>query len=243
VPPEHRRYFHLGRQKVNYLTHVSLRHRAVFLEVPKAGCTVVKTILQYSENGGRAPEGQDSVHKRATSPLSAPFRDDLDLDDLFGPESDFFTFTFVRNPYSRALSCYLEKIVGKRHLSDVRRPKLGIPLDAEVSFREFLEAVARQKPRGMDIHWAPQATLAAFGKIQHGFVGRFESFGSDLRWVIDRLGLEAPAELVDRPTSHTTNARDRLMEYYEDERCGALVREIYRDDFRRLGYGVDVRFA
>ena len=34
--PGHRKYFDYGGGRVNYLTHISRRHQAVFVEVPKA---------------------------------------------------------------------------------------------------------------------------------------------------------------------------------------------------------------
>lgn len=43
-------------------------------------------------------------------------------------------------------------------------------------------------------------------------------------------------------TAHTTNAGSRLAEYYDDTSVG-LVREIYRDDFKLLGYGFDLGLA
>lgn len=240
MPHPLRKYFDYKPGRINYLTHISRRHHAVFVEVPKAGCTVVKRVLQLSESPDAA--NAVSVHSRATSPLGAPKRDGYDVDELFGPGSDWFRFTFVRNPYSRALSCYLEKIAGQRYLSDMRLPKLGLDPGQEIGFRRFLELLAEPGVRDLDIHWTPQATLLALDKVAYGFVGRFESFAQDLTRVVDLLGLDAPPELLRDRTSHTTNARSRLAEFYDDD-CVDLVRSIYREDFEHLGYGYDPRFA
>jgi len=235
-------YFDYSRGKVNYLTHISRRHRAVFVEVPKAGCTVVKRVMQHSEHGGSPYERPVSVHDRATSPLGAPLRDGFDLDDVFGADGSYFRFAFVRNPYSRALSCYLEKIVGEQWLRDLRLPKLGFRADEEVSFVDFLRRVAEQEPRDMDIHWAPQHHLLSLDKVRYGFLGRFESFRENLQAVIQRLGMTAPDGLLSEVSSHTTNAGDKIAAYFDDESV-ALVQSIYRRDFAHLGYGLDPRFA
>ena len=100
MPHALRRYFDYKPRRVNYLTHISRRHHAVFVEVPKAGCTVVKRVLQMAEDPAAA--NVESVHDRSTSPLGRVFRSGIDVDELFGPKSDWFRFTFVRNPYSRA---------------------------------------------------------------------------------------------------------------------------------------------
>jgi hypothetical protein len=237
-----RRYFDYPRWKVNYLTHISRRHRAVFVEVPKAGCTVVKRVMQHSEHAGAPFEPPTSVHDRAQSPLGAPVRDGFDIDEVFGPDSEMFRFAFVRNPYSRALSCYLEKIVGEQWLRDLRLPRLGFDPDEQVSFAMFLERVADQPPAQMDIHWAPQSHLLSLGKVTYGFLGRFESFHADLSAVVDRVGFEAPDHLLRERSAHTTDARKKIAQYYDDHTV-RLVRQLYRDDFARLGYGVDLRFA
>ncbi len=245
MPAARERYFRHGDYRIDHLTHISRRHRVVYLEVPKTGCTVVKRVLQHSERAeAPAPVGV-SVHRRDVSPLAAPLRDGFDLDELFGPTSTWLTFTFVRNPYSRALSAYLEKIAGppKPGQRDVRTANLGFEAGEEISFAAFLERVADQRPGRMDVHWAPQTRLASFGRIAHGFVGRFETFETDLRRVMGLSGITAPESLLVTRTGHTTNARRRLAEFYADERCAALVRKIYARDFERLGYGRDVRFA
>lgn len=237
-----RRFFDYPRGRVDYLTHISRKHRCVFVEVPKAGCSVVKRVLQYTEVGGVGYDPEASVHDRSLSPLAFPIKGGFDLAEVFGEPTPWFRFSFVRNPYSRALSCYLEKIAGEQWLRDMRLPDLGFDPRDEVSFVAFLKRVAEQSPAEMDIHWAPQHFLLSLGKVSYDFLGRFESFHADLRRVIDALELEVPDHLLERRTAHVTEAGRRLHDYYDDESV-ALVREIYRGDFEHLGYGRDVRFA
>lgn len=214
----------------------------MFVEVPKAGCSVVKRVLQYSEVGGEGIDPDASVHDRSLSPLAAPISDGFDLDELFGCPTPWFRFSFVRNPYSRALSCYLEKIAGEQWLRDIRLPGLGFDPSDDVSFAEFLRRVSVQEHRDMDIHWAPQHHLLSLRKVQYGFLGRFETFQADLRRLVDILGLDVPDELLERRTAHVTAAAQKLHDYYDDETLD-LVQEIYRKDFDLLGYGRDLRFA
>lgn len=237
-----KRYFDYPRGQVNYLTHISRRHSAVFLEVPKAGCSVVKRVMQHSEHGGAPYDEPESVHDRAASPLAAPLRDNVDLDEVYGPDSPYFRFGFVRNPYSRTLSCFLEKIAGEQWLRDIRLPILGFEPDEEVTFVEFLTRVAAQPPLEMDIHWAPQHLLLSLGKVEYGFLGRFESFHRDLHAVITHLGMAVPDRLTNATTAHVTNASTKIMQYYTDDAVD-LVRTIYRKDFDYLGYGQNPALA
>jgi hypothetical protein len=237
-----RHFFRYPRGRVDYLTHISRRHGCVFVEVPKAGCSVVKRVLQYSETGGEAFDPDASVHDRSLSPLAQPVKGGFDLAEIFGSPSPYFRFSFVRNPYTRALSCYLEKIAGEQWLRDKRLPELGFAPDEDVSFVDFLRRVAEQEPAAMDIHWAPQHALLSMGRVEYGFLGRFENFQKDLQRVIDHLGLDVPSDLLTTRTTHVTGAGGRLHDYYDDE-SRRLVQQIYRKDFERLGYGLDLRFA
>lgn len=214
----------------------------MFVEVPKAGCSVVKRVLQYSEVGGVGIDPEASVHDRSLSPLAAPISDGFDLDEIFGSPTSYLRFSFVRNPYSRALSCYLEKIAGEQWLRDIRLPGLGFDPQAQVSFVEFLQSVAAQELVDMDVHWAPQHHLLSLRKVRYGFLGRFENFQTDLHRLVDLVGLEVPDDLLLRRTAHVTGASDRLHDYYDAESI-ELVQQIYRKDFRTLGYGTDLRFA
>lgn len=240
--PRHRRYFPYPRRRVDYLTHISRRHDYVYVEIPKAGCSVVKRVLQHSEVDGIGLDPAASVHDRSKSPLAAPLTDGFDVDVVFGPDSPYFRFSFVRNPYTRALSCYLEKIAGEQWLREIRLPALGFAADAEVSFAEFLHRVREQDPRRMDTHWAPQSFLLSLARIEYGFLGRFETFQRDLLRLVETLDLQVPVDLLERRTAHVTGADQQLRDYYNPETV-SLVREIYREDFERLGYGIDLRFA
>lgn len=237
-----RTYFDYPRGRVNYLTHISPRHSCVFVEVPKAGCSVVKRVLQYAEVDGHGIDPEASVHDRSISPLAAPLTGGFDPNTIYGDPTPYFRFSFVRNPYARALSCYLEKIAGHQWLRDMRLPRLGFAADEDVSFVAFLTRVAEQEPAEMDIHWAPQHFLLSLHKVQYDFLGRFECFHADLERLITNLALDVPHDLIHRRTSHATDAQQRLHDYYDVEAL-RLVRRIYRDDFECLGYGRDLRFA
>lgn len=240
--PNHDRYYALNPTRANRLTHVSHRHRFVYVSMPKSGCSVVKTVLQYAELG-RYPDHGASIHDRDASPLAAPYRDGLDLDELFGPGRPYLVFTFVRNPFSRALSGYLQKILAPGEEQRKRRAALGFGPEDEVTYRDFLRRVAATPPRKVDGHFMPQALLGAFDRLRYGFVGRFESFEQDMVRLVGAADLDVPADVWSTPTKHTTGARRKLEEYYEDRECIRLVREIHRRDFELLGYGRDVRFA
>jgi len=228
-------------ERANYLTHISWERGYVYVEVPKTGCTSVKRMLQLPEYGYDIDQLPKNIHDRSISPLARPreaparFLEALRLGELFA-------FTFVRNPFGRALSGYLDKIVQNPWEKKRRLPPLGFEADAEVSFIEFLNAVRSQPDEEKDIHWAPQHHLLAEGRITFDFVGRFETLRDGLLEVADRIGIMIDPALLLRTTAHVTGASDRLAEFYGDEetRC---VAEMYAADFGAYGYSTDWREA
>ncbi|MFM2279184.1 MAG: hypothetical protein RLZZ444_1415, partial [Pseudomonadota bacterium] len=149
----------------NYLCHLSRRHRSLYVATPKVGCTAIKHMLQQAELGGRLTYRRyGDEHNPVLSPLLAP----LDDPDLFAAVMDirltgsegWFRFTFVRNPFVRVLSCYLDKIVNSIPERMRLLPILGLdPKAGAPDFRSFLEAIAATPLPDHDVHWAPQVWL------------------------------------------------------------------------------------
>jgi hypothetical protein len=164
----------------------------------------------------------------------------LDDPDLFAAVMDirltgsegWFRFTFVRNPFVRVLSCYLDKIVNSIPERMRLLPILGLdPKAGAPDFRSFLEAIAATPLPDHDVHWAPQVWLLQPDHVPYDFIGRMERFDVDLAHVCDRLGIDRTPS----PPAHSTGAAEQIASHYGPEET-ALVRSIYGEDFKRFGY-------
>lgn len=230
--------FGFPRSLADYLVNISPRYGYLYFEVPKVACSTVKRTLQFLEVTGKDFEVPDDVHNKCESPLCSPL-------DIVRPLSrEFlggrFKFCFVRNPFTRILSCYIDKILNSQWEKDSRKVALGFPGDAEITFLEFLQAIELTKPFEMDIHWMPQFHLLGGGKIDFDFIGRQESFNSDFTQVLRRIGhLNCPILTSD---GHGVGASSRMSEFYCPE-SEEIVRRVYRDDFKHFGYGFDRKLA
>ena len=76
--------------------------QAVYVEVPKVACSSIK--LAIAELLDSPLDGPGGDPHQSTFPVVTP---DTDGPVMF---PGFFSFTFVRNPWSRLLSCYRDKI-------------------------------------------------------------------------------------------------------------------------------------
>jgi hypothetical protein len=218
-----------------YICHWSRRIGCIYVETPKVACTTIKRVLQAAELGvERRHEMPDDVHARATSPLLAPGHDPEGF-ALAIWDTATFRFTFVRNPYSRILSCWLDKMVSNETERGRMAPMLGLDPNTPPSLAEFLEAIAAQPERERDPHWCTQTHLLNPQVIRYDFIGRFEQFRGEFSRVCSLLAIEAHAG--DLPgTWHATDASAKIQSHIGDHEA-ALIRCIYEADFRNFGYG------
>ena len=186
--------------------------------VPKAANSTVVTNL------ARLKFGRDVDSPDAKKMFATPARLSRAEVERF---DSLFRFTVVRNPYTRTLSAYLDKIE-RRAVREGR----------ESSFAEFLHK-ARAQPRFLysNAHWAPQSSLMLIPVEQFDLIGKVESLDEDLAEIKRRIrpDQQQPVTSFKR---NATGAGDKLRRYYTDELI-TLVQELYQDDFRTFGYSTD----
>lgn len=232
---------HVTMAQLNYAVHVSLKHKYVYVETPKVGCSTIKNTLQRMEldRPEMAWDDLDLLHSRHCSPLLRP--DQIwGLDNLLN-DNRYFTFCFVRNPYSRLLSCYLDKIVNNKPAKRRILKTMGEDperLDRSVSFPEFVEAVCAQSFAEMDPHYRSQFFHTMQDEISYDFIGRFEKFEAECMVAFARIRSDY-AKYYRPELDHSTNASDRLLHFY-DEGTGNKVYDKFRIDFDHFRYAKDL---
>ncbi|WP_334142972.1 sulfotransferase family 2 domain-containing protein [Rhabdothermincola sp.] len=172
------------------------------------------------------------VAKVATRSISAWLRE-LDPEPVyltgrpapFDPLHRLFRFGFVRNPWDRLVSCWLDKVIGP---TDYWRdtPLKGLPFDA------FVHQIATWDLDTCDRHVRRQAALLPPKGLD--FIGRFEHLDADVARVADRLGLPASG----LPRRNTSSDRQSYHAYYTPE-LADLVGRLYAVDASRFGYTFD----
>lgn len=218
-----------------YICHWAPRVGCIYVETPKVACTTIKRVLQIAELGpDRQDELAEDVHDRTASPLLTPGQDP---DGFMAGLTDArtFRFSFVRNPYGRALSCWLDKMVANPSERYRMAPMLGLDPDQPPSFGTFLAAVAGQPETRRDPHWATQTHLLNPHGIRYGFIGRFEHFRAEFGRVCRHLGISHGMGHLPG-TWHATGASTKIRDHVGEEEA-ALIRRIYEADFRNFGYG------
>ncbi len=163
----------------------------------------------------------------------------------------FFKFAFVRDPYRRALSAYMDKfrntdpdyvrreyrvflaaLLGWRYARAV-----NVNIAPRPSFQDFVDVLFETPREDMNSHWMPQTMLCGFNEMRYDFVGRMEHLAVDAAFVfraLNRTDEHFPShEEIGFPPS---GASSSLAEKVYTPDLMRKVRLIYDEDFRILGY-------
>jgi len=209
---------------------ISDKHKYIYLHIPKcAGSSIEKALLQAEVNIsdeifndifwcdnlneeikkeffiGKANETQKyGSHHYTVDMLKSEFPNKF---------KDYFKFTFVRNPWDKAVSewRYFSKII----------PDYNI---------EFKDSINSKKYWGHPYPWTEHAWLQIRFALGCDFVGRFETLQQDFNTVCDKIGIQRRQ----LPHTNTTNHK-HYTEYYDNE-TREIVAKKYARDIEYFGY-------
>lgn len=162
----------------------------VYMKNHKAACsTVVATLLRQT---GSHPETAISDLDAATihnppKRLIASGRKGLTVDRAVQAlgSGAVFKFTFVRDPVSRTISAFADKIVGGGRQKTRLLRYLGRPAGDDITLSEFLDIIAHDAgAMDLDRHWRPQWKEISYDQIAYDFIGRVENLTGDLSHVV-----------------------------------------------------------
>ena len=227
----------------DYSINISLKYNYLYTETPKVACSTVKSILQKMEleDPDFHREDFEDIHDRQFSPLLKPSQVG-DFERLLN--SGIFKFCFARNPYSRLLSSYLEKICGNKP------PKLQIlkhlgknpsNIAEDISFDQFVNVVCELPLSIMNPHWRVQYDQTFQQSIEYDFIGKSEAFPSDLHYVLGKLNSNYTQYLTDE-RRHAKKSGTRLLDFYTPS-LAKMVQAKFRKDFEFFGYDEDLEYA
>lgn len=224
--------------------------------IPKCACSTIGQIMFYADHGrffdGDIHDATEGIHKWSRE-------DSQPLIEQAVRGREVFTFTCVRNPYTRILSSFFDKICGiqrngKRYrgnLVPLLVQRYGIEVEGDfdqiASFRRFLlfarDTIRWRRPMEPDIHWSAMAGHAATlvangGRYDHIFYT--EKFNEGMQGVLDRIETRHPVDLAAIPRFNESEGhgpkRAHPVEDFFDDLSMHLVYEIYKRDFQLFRY-------
>ena len=236
----------------------------VYRVVPKCACSTIGQIMFYSDHGrffdGDIHDSTEGLHKWAQEPSQARIEANVK-----GHKS--YAFTCVRNPYTRILSSFFDKIAGiqrngKRYrgnLVPMLAQKYGIEVgtadngfdfDQIASFRRFLlfarDTIRWRRPMEPDIHWSAMSGHISTFIVNGGQYDRIfftETFNDGMQTVLDAVKTPVPIDLATIPKFNESEGhgpkRTHPVSAYFDDLSHHLIWEIYKRDFQLFRYDFD----
>jgi hypothetical protein len=233
--PNLKALFSVNRPRWEYATWCDPKQGYLYIETPKAGCTTIKLLLQKISGFPRPPKHQGIHHRKAVPsvPNALDFIDEID--DLID-EGKLYTFAFVREPVSRLVSAYRDKVLNSpgpfwEAYRGQMRVFHGLGEGADISFPQFVDWVASLPDNRRDPHWRSQLLLLQPHAIPYNQIGRLESLETDLTRIFRGFGVGEDI-LADIPRENA--ARALLIDV--PPALKAQIREIYAKDCAFFGY-------
>jgi hypothetical protein len=236
----------------------------VYRVVPKCACSTIGQIMYYSDHGsffdGDIHDATGGMHKWAMDE-SQP----LITTNVKGHSS--YSFTCVRNPYTRILSSFFDKICGiqrngrryrgnlvplliQKYGIEVGDPETGFEFDQIKSFRRFLlvarDTIRWRRPMEPDIHWSAMSGRISTFIVNGGTYDKIiwtEKFNEGMQEVLDKIQTPSKVDLAAIPRFNESEGhgpkRLHPVEDYFDDLSKHLMWEIYKKDFQLFKYDFD----
>ncbi|XP_041453477.1 carbohydrate sulfotransferase 12-like [Lytechinus variegatus] len=229
------------------------KHRLMYCYVPKAGCTSFKQVFLSSH--GITLRRNVSIHKT----FEATFKNLSQTKPALANRKikEYNYFVFVRNPFTRLLSAFREKIENRNPENRTDCPLCHLiiwflrdddPLlldrknsSEPYTFEEFVRyTIATKKPNE---HWMNQFQLCHPCQVDFDFIGKYETMHEDVEdFLISKTSdslLKFPESDPSKPRTRSSND-ENMVKYYSslpDDVFVNLVHSLYRD-LRVFGYSI-----
>jgi hypothetical protein len=228
--------------EVDDLVNVAPALGVIYVSVPKAASTRIKRTL--AEAVGRHSPALGG--KRRLRGVHGPRSMTVGAFHRLATDPRTLRFSFVRNPYARAVSCRADKWQDRplaagdpfidRYLA--LRPGIDAALpsgaDRTLSFADFVTFAGAIAEGRIDSHLQAQHDIVAMPGIRLDFVGRIERFADDFATVLDHVG--AKNGIRDASVTPVNPSRHGPWENYYTLALRKRVYRAYERDFDRFQY-------
>lgn len=233
---------------MNYFFNVVPEYKLIYVEVSKAGCSTVKSILSNVCYGRDFKDQFYLCHRREYSGLISP--------EMIGPERfckmlrdpETLMFTVVRNPYLRLQSCYSDKFAGVpwdapddhfmkqyRKNNQFTQPDTYVS-DNAITFDQFIKYACATATKMVNNHWNLMSANVP-KSVPSIHVAKLETLNEDIKPVADRLGIDAQMFSPRKTAVNTTGSHAYGSLWTSD--LVKRVQSAYREDFTRFNYPLE----
>lgn len=235
---------------------ISNSNKYIFVHIHKAAGTSIHFALDDSLAWNDIAIGSTPYGEQIQKPYYNRFNlqkhsSAQEIRDLVGDDiwSDYFTFTFVRHPYRRAVSLYkyirmlVNKQGKKRYLRHLPMTRFQSNIWEWPATRAFIESRTISKfirhryiQRAVGAKPQYQSIINEHGDIIVDFIGKVEQIEEDFLNVTDKIGLP-DTTLERRNQSYVGNSHPPLLKESDYD----YLYKYYKEDFDIFGYDPGLR--
>ncbi|NWI93178.1 CHST8 sulfotransferase, partial [Pitta sordida] len=225
---------------------VEHKHKFIYCEVPKVGCSNWKRtifLLQSDLNAEASEIEHDHIHKTSAIKRLVSYPPAIQKEYL----NNYTKVMFSRHPLERLVSAYRDKLLHSEPYysitvaNEIRamfRKKQNS--SEKVSFQEFVSFIIAKPPNALDVHWKPMFLLCDPCNIHYDILGNYETLGLDSEQVLKVIG--APGRLqypsLKRYGSEKRTNGEITLEYLRQLTSDQIekIKRLYKMDFLLFNY-------
>lgn len=193
--------------------YIDYDKKVIYIRTAKCGCSSIRNSMGYD---GKEETIRDTISYDTGKYIKHR---------LTPTESDFYIFSFVRNPFDRLVSLYENQYNGNplRYL-DTNRASIYIMYNK--GFEYFIWEVLSSTKWNMDTHYKTLYdelyTDGLHRTLIPDYVGRFENFEEDFKVLSDRFGFKPlpklnPSQRGDWRDYYTLKTAERVYQKFEKD--------------------------
>lgn len=209
-------------EKLEYF--VLADRKLVYLVNSKAACSSIKKSLLGAANNDFNDNNYGEIHKESK-------KLGFVVNNINNNQKVFYGFTFVRNPFERLVSLYINKFEDIEKIEKIGfeyAKYLGGIFDENISFSTFIDVVSTIPDRLSERHFISQHYLISNSALDMDFIGKMESINDDYQLVAQKYGLPS--------LPHKNKSASYEYKSYYTKELLEKVYHRYEKDILNFGY-------
>lgn len=207
---------------------LSHRHNYVFSVIPKTGSGSLRMALkQYTDVGWPLTDFDQHV----------PLAQAALKEDYFDFYKEYFSFSFVRNPYDRLYSGFLQDSWASKNLPAWKKVKHDIFESIGYDFNRYILDFVSQSDILNDWSWicfCPMWSFTELDNFELDYIGKYENYNHEIEKLSKLLNIDIR---INQSINTTDQSHSELkyLKHYSAETI-SCINEIYDLDFAKFGY-------
>ncbi|MBD3654164.1 sulfotransferase family 2 domain-containing protein [Kangiella sp.] len=233
-----------------YKVYIQSDHKRVVFLNPKVGSTAFREIVvaAMKQQGIPPARGRGWPMNSKRRYMTAPLRDYI---DAFAHPQRYEFHCFVRNPYTRVISAWNDKLVKgfyapqyppsmRKLVPQIRRYArdnnlLGASEEAPVPFATFLSYIESQPEGKRNQHWDTQTSVLCLEKVCYTHIHQIETgMVQGVMHLLQPLGVSP--DWIRQQLSRPANASGPLAAPVLNSELADRIYNLYQKDFEHFGY-------